>query len=170
MALELTKREEDQLLQNSIKRVINTSMKALKVHAHSLACPTAEHASIAYHDWEELKTIVDKLWNDARNEVFRKTIMSHYDIHYSGNNTPEDKVRAIKDIKDYIGKKKFEEITEAYRKDKPQPFKNFCFQVAVFVGVQGYPAKVWFEHIYQRDATEAEIKEWTEDSTELSNA
>lgn len=86
--------------------------------------------------------------------------MTHYDVHYSGNNTPEDKTKAIKDIKSYLGAKKFEEITEAYRKDEPQTFKSFCFQLAVFVGVQGYPARVWFEHIYQREATEAEIKEY----------
>jgi accessory colonization factor AcfC len=69
MAWELTKREEDAILQNSVERVINNSMdRALKNYNN----PKDEDAGINYEDWEELKPIVTKLWNKARNEVFLK--------------------------------------------------------------------------------------------------
>jgi accessory colonization factor AcfC len=69
MAWELTKREEDQLLQNSIERVINNSMDRAYKHYDD---PKDEDASINYDDWEELKPLVNKLWDKARNEVFLK--------------------------------------------------------------------------------------------------
>jgi hypothetical protein len=65
--LELTTREENQLLQNSIERVINTSMDiANKFYSEHPDAP------VNHEDWEELKVLTNKLWNSARNEVFKK--------------------------------------------------------------------------------------------------
>jgi hypothetical protein len=61
--MELDKAERRLLLDNSIERVINTSMKIVERSRH-------EDASMNYDDWEALKSLTVKLWNNARNDAF----------------------------------------------------------------------------------------------------
>lgn len=61
----LSDREENQLLSNSIERVINTSIR-LAIESD------LEDASMNVQDWKELKSLTVKLWDQARNEVFKR--------------------------------------------------------------------------------------------------
>jgi len=61
---EFTYEEEQQLLQNAIERVINTSIRILKKS-------TDEDADMNLEDWDELKWLTTKLWNMARGRVFK---------------------------------------------------------------------------------------------------
>jgi hypothetical protein len=56
---------EIKLLDNSIERVINTTIKIL-IHSNH------EDADMNIRDWEEMKSTAVQVWNAARNEVFKK--------------------------------------------------------------------------------------------------
>ena len=60
---EFTYAEEQLLLQNSIERVINTSIEIAENSTH-------EDSSISLEDWDDLKWLTVKLWNAARERVF----------------------------------------------------------------------------------------------------
>jgi hypothetical protein len=62
--MDLDKHERRLLLDNSVERVINTSMGLVRVSKH-------EDAQMNYEDWVELKALTVKLWNEARNEAFK---------------------------------------------------------------------------------------------------
>ena len=62
--MDLSKQERRLLLDNSVERVINTSMGILRISTH-------ENAQMNFEDWAALKALTVKLWNDARNEAFK---------------------------------------------------------------------------------------------------
>jgi hypothetical protein len=64
--IDLSKVEEELLLNNSIERVINTSMRLVEDYAGK-----DEDQWINLEDWKALKHLTVKLFNDARNEVFK---------------------------------------------------------------------------------------------------
>ncbi len=58
-------REQNMVIVNSIERVINTTLQILD------RCPqNNELVQINQPDWEELKPLVTKIWNDVRNDIF----------------------------------------------------------------------------------------------------
>lgn len=63
--MDLDKNERRLLLDNSIERVINTSIQIIERSRH-------EDADMNLEDWKALKWLTVKLWNDARNEAFKK--------------------------------------------------------------------------------------------------
>lgn len=65
--IELTPREEELLLNNSVERVINTSVRLVEKYAKR-----DEDQWLNLEDWKELKYLVVNLFNDARNEVFKR--------------------------------------------------------------------------------------------------
>lgn len=74
--------------------------------------------------------------------------MTHYTINYEGLSEIEKHNKAIQDIKDYLGEAKFDEVT-AIVKNSPKPYNLEQFLLAVsFAGIQGYPAKAWYNHCY----------------------
>lgn len=71
----------------------------------------------------------------------------HYTIDYSKiANEHEKHDKALQDIKDYLGEKKFDEITNIV-KQAPIPRKSFIMQLGVLAGIQGYPAEAWAAHL-----------------------
>ena len=56
------------LLENSVERVINTSIRLIKKVPLTTAADH-EDVSVNLEDWEELKPIVVALWNEARNRA-----------------------------------------------------------------------------------------------------
>ena len=56
---------EEILLNNSVERVINLTMDILLKSKHP-------EADLNLDDWHDLKETVVYLWNDARNEAFKK--------------------------------------------------------------------------------------------------
>lgn len=71
---QLTRSQKRFLLENSIERVINSTITALDAHriGHRSA-RTVELADQAFQDWsdddEAIKQLVVQLWNEARNRV-----------------------------------------------------------------------------------------------------
>jgi hypothetical protein len=61
--MNLDKHERKLLLDNSVERVINTSIKIIEQTNH-------EDAGMNLDDWYTLKLLTVKLWNNARNEAF----------------------------------------------------------------------------------------------------
>jgi hypothetical protein len=63
------------VLQNSIERVINTTLKVLEhVNAHldEYTDEIAEAADVNLQDWEELKATVVAIFNEERNRAFER--------------------------------------------------------------------------------------------------
>src|SRR5262245_17294279 len=65
LPLELSEAEERLLLENSVERVINTSMRIVEKSRD-------EDAAVNYEDWEALKWLVVKLFNAARDQAFKR--------------------------------------------------------------------------------------------------
>lgn len=66
ITLELTKEWRQRLLQNSVERVINSSIEIAEKHPH-------RNADVA-GDWEDLKPIVRELWNKAQNQIHQNAL------------------------------------------------------------------------------------------------
>lgn len=60
--------EDRLLLENSIERVINTSTKLIEHHVPI----SNEDMEMNLLDWSDLKSLVVKLWDNARNEAFKR--------------------------------------------------------------------------------------------------
>jgi len=72
MAYELTKKEKDMICQNSIERVINTTIRLLELEKMH----NEEYAAVNYEDWKYLKTLTVKLWDRERNAIFTERMES----------------------------------------------------------------------------------------------
>ncbi len=70
-----SKRDEERfehlVLQNSVERVINTTLKVL-AEGHWRTSALREDADTASQDWKELKSAVTRVWNEERNRIFIK--------------------------------------------------------------------------------------------------
>lgn len=70
----------------------------------------------------------------------------HYTVNYEGLDPIAKHNKAIADIKEYLGEDRFETLTEQFKNRSPS-FEQFELMVS-FAGVQGYPAKAWFNYCY----------------------
>ena len=59
----VTDKERKELCENSVERMINTTLNILHHSTH-------EDADMNMRDWTELKSVVTKIFNNARDEVF----------------------------------------------------------------------------------------------------
>lgn len=75
--------------------------------------------------------------------------MTHYNIDYSKyDDDPITKHnQAIKDIKEYIGEEKFDNLTQEFKSFSWMSLEQFGFYVSL-AGIQGYPVKAWYNYIY----------------------
>lgn len=72
--------------------------------------------------------------------------MTHYTISYEGLDPIEKHNKAIADIKEYVGEDRFKDLTARFKEMSPS-LEQFELMVS-FAGVQGYPAKAWFNYCY----------------------
>ena len=76
--------------------------------------------------------------------------MTHYNIDYSSIKDDSNKrEKAIKDIIDYVGREKFDELNKlliAYVKEKNPSLDDFSMALFMFP-VSGYPIQAWYETI-----------------------
>lgn len=70
----LTNAEIKRICENSIERVINSSMRCARYVRDLESTPESlkEIADINVQDWEELKALAVKLWNMKRDEIFQE--------------------------------------------------------------------------------------------------
>lgn len=72
--------------------------------------------------------------------------MTHYTIRYDETGDAKRR-KALSDIRDWLGKKRYEAMTEAYRA-MPQPKRHgFALQMS-FAGVSGFPVHAWYETLW----------------------
>lgn len=72
----------------------------------------------------------------------------HNKIHYA--HIKDDATReatALQDVIDWVGEEKFNQLVTSFRAEPPRVLAQFHF-LAAFTGVQGYPVRVWFKHIW----------------------
>lgn len=71
-----------------------------------------------------------------------KTIIDYNKI----TNPVQERAEAMKDIKEYLGAKKFKEINEIFIKDANQLTRKIVrFELSMFVGIDGYPVEAWLD-------------------------
>jgi hypothetical protein len=73
--------------------------------------------------------------------------VTHYTKDYSNLSDEEKRTEALADIREYLGSAQFNKITRSMR-SQPKPTPHLWRFIASFAGVQGYPAEVWYEHIW----------------------
>jgi len=67
-------------------------------------------------------------------------------IVYSGTDE-EKRTKALEDCKSYLGEESFDRILTAFRTEgKDYTVDQLCFQLAMFVGIEGFPARVFAEY------------------------
>lgn len=69
--------------------------------------------------------------------------MTHYDIDYS--KSPAPAFDAVQDIIDYLGKKKYNEISPMIS------LVTHCGQFTMYcslAGIKGFPVRAWYEHYH----------------------
>ena len=71
VTLVLSQREQAHILQNSIERVLNNAIFVGEKACASKDEATSERGFTLFQDCEDLKEITTKLWNSARNEIFK---------------------------------------------------------------------------------------------------
>lgn len=85
----LSDREKTTLCQNSIERVINTTLKNLerledRYARSALAVSEADHEELLVNleDWKELRRLTVALWNNARDEVVIESMNRNIEEHH----------------------------------------------------------------------------------------
>ena len=75
--------------------------------------------------------------------------MSSYTVNYDELDPMAKHNKAIQDIKDYLGESQFFNLTDRLLDNWPQQPELEQFVMAVsFAGIQGYPAKAWYNYCY----------------------
>lgn len=72
-----------------------------------------------------------------------------YDINYTDMDPDTRHVRAINDIKEYLGEEKFREFTAVFR--CAENLSEIEFIVGCFiVGIQGTPVNEWYDYCFNK--------------------
>lgn len=79
--------------------------------------------------------------------------MTHVDIDYSAHKTESDKRKAaIADIINYLGKEKFNYLTNEFSKFGVDAMPLDAMSgYLMLAGISGYPVQAWHEFIFQPD-------------------
>ena len=72
----------------------------------------------------------------------------HYLTKYSGNDTAEDRAKAVQDINDYLGDEQFHRVV-AGLKTHDKPDLEYFHGVASFAGIEGYPVIALYHFIWE---------------------
>lgn len=73
--------------------------------------------------------------------------MTHYNTDYANLEGAAKKVKALKDIVDYMGWEKFEDLHQGLLADGRKKLGQYRMMFS-FIGVQGYPVKAWYAHLW----------------------
>lgn len=74
----------------------------------------------------------------------------HYEIDYAELSPAEKQEKAIADTKDFLGAERFDKLTGEFKLYGYIEFEKFAFLCSI-TGVQGFPVKAWYKHIYDKD-------------------
>jgi len=73
--------------------------------------------------------------------------VTHYNVNYDGLAWDAKRAKALKDIKDWLGAKRYREATLAFRAIQPPTRHGFALQVSL-AGISGFPVNVWYEELW----------------------
>ena len=73
--------------------------------------------------------------------------MSHYTVNYKDLPKEEAHQKAISDIIDWLGKERYDKISENFRAEGFMSLKHFTFYCGIS-GVQGFPVQAWYEELF----------------------
>jgi hypothetical protein len=73
--------------------------------------------------------------------------MTHYEKKYSGNDTAEDRTKALSDIMDWLGSERFHSVSAILKRETHMPAEKFGFLCGLS-GIEGYPVRAWYRHLY----------------------
>lgn len=76
----------------------------------------------------------------------------HQITDYSELLEPERSRAALEDIKGYLGDEHFKRAEGIFRDNAPLDFASFAFNCSVFLGIEGYPVRVWYEALFGKKA------------------
>jgi hypothetical protein len=87
--------------------------------------------------------------------------MTHHTINYSAlrGNEASRKAKALRDIKEWLGAKRYAKITAEFRAMKQPSRAGFHLQVS-FAGVSGYPVHVWYEELWNPTQHDMHVWQW----------
>lgn len=74
--------------------------------------------------------------------------MSHYNVNYNELTGDAKRLKAIQDIKDYLGEDRFNNIEPLLRQAKKDgmSLEQMAMNLSL-AGIQGYPVQAWYESI-----------------------
>lgn len=77
--------------------------------------------------------------------------MSHYTIDYSNMTEAQQEEQAMEDIVSYLGEERFGIVELALKAAIADGCteQQVCMSLALFVGVDGLPARVWYKRLSQ---------------------
>lgn len=71
---------------------------------------------------------------------------------YTNLPEPEKAAKALADIKFYLGDEHFERAEGLFRPNAGLDFESFVFNCSLFLGIEGYPVRVWYESLFGKKA------------------
>lgn len=76
----------------------------------------------------------------------------HTTVDYTSMKTEDEKeAKALADCKEWFGEERYEKIVQTFKAEKTVPtFQKFSFLLCMG-GVEGYPVRVLYEHIYGKE-------------------
>lgn len=77
--------------------------------------------------------------------------MTHYDVSYAGLEGDEKQAKALQDIREYMGDDKFVKVCLELRKGGKPEFESFQTACS-FGGIQGYPVRALYEHLWPNES------------------
>lgn len=73
----------------------------------------------------------------------------HRTVDYDRFPTENKEVQALKDTKQWLGTRKFNQLTKLFREQYIEPMELSEFRIACsFVGIQGFPCYAWHNYIW----------------------
>jgi hypothetical protein len=73
----------------------------------------------------------------------------HYNIDYTGLGPQAAYNQQIKDIKEYLGEKKFNQITKDFRRECPKDLSLEMFKMYLsLAGISGAPVRAFHDHVF----------------------
>jgi hypothetical protein len=72
----------------------------------------------------------------------------HYEIDYATMDEDMRKAAAMSDVKGFLGTDRFQKMTENLRGVSRPTQEFWTDSCAMLTGIQGYPARWWYEHIW----------------------
>jgi len=84
--------------------------------------------------------------------------MTHYTVKYGDLEGIPKQAKALADIVDYLGWEKFTELSGVLAEENPRLTLKQLRMALSFAGVQGYPVRAWYAHIYGQAALAEQTK------------